>query len=62
MSKFYSKCGELIKHVITLIPNGVSNDVHVTFYYTNGRAEYDGRAWTFKLFDGAEELLEIQEG
>lgn len=61
MTEFYSKCGKLLQHAITLIPNGVSNDVCVIFYYTNGRAEYDGRNWKFKLFDGAEELLKILE-
>jgi len=51
MSDFYSKCGEFLQHAISMIPNGVSHDVHVTFYYTNGRAEYDDRSWKFQIFN-----------
>ena len=49
MTHFHLNCGDFLNHVVTeegIFPKKV---IRVTFYYTNGRAHFDGREWTYHL-------------
>jgi hypothetical protein len=50
MEKFYSKCGEYIKHSLMAIERPGKPDAWIVqFDYENGWATFDGETWRFLI-------------
>jgi len=51
MDKFYQNCGKLLGHHIQKCGSFPRTSFVACFQYQRGEAEFDGRVWTFRLFN-----------
>lgn len=49
MDNFFNKCGQFIRHSVSVTGRAPTRTYISRFQYTNGYADYDGHSWSFQL-------------